>query len=433
MGQRVAQVRRLMSSDERIGMGFNSESGLAVGTPFDLDALEVEADPDAPGQRVLSTITIVNSHEELMETMGMSMEAQGRYGFFSGALKAQFASSTKYNSTSTFLMAKVIVQNPLKRATELRLTEEARKVLDVPGTGVENFTRAFGDSFVRGLQSGGEFYAVMRITSMTTSSQSDLAVELEAEYNGLAAAGSFMGKFQEAKLNETSRAEFSATVYQRAGAGEDAGMVTDVGEVLARVKAFPRIVEDDPVAYEVEVATYDTLPLPLPVPEEEDSFLLALRDARERKLRYVQTRNDLEFARSHPEYYEDLPDDEVLLAAMSTYTQLISAVMDHGIELATGRMKPPRMFDAAALPTPLAEPAPIVLKRVSTVVGTVRVPDVIGEGFFPVTDLLVCLQHGGGLNGCLDGTAFPGQDDELHPIDISRDVAEFINLGIGAR
>src|SRR5690242_17341645 len=104
----IAQVRRLMANDETVGMGFNSESGLAVGTPFDLDQIVVEADPNAPGQVVFSDISLVESHEQLMESIGLAVEAQGRYGFFSADLKAQFASSTDYNSTSTFLVAKVI-------------------------------------------------------------------------------------------------------------------------------------------------------------------------------------------------------------------------------------------------------------------------------------------------------------------------------------
>ena len=80
----IPQVRRLMANDARIGMGFNSESGLAVGTPFKIDEVVVEADPDAPGQDVFSTITLVNSHDELMESLGLDIRAQGRYGFFLG-------------------------------------------------------------------------------------------------------------------------------------------------------------------------------------------------------------------------------------------------------------------------------------------------------------------------------------------------------------
>jgi hypothetical protein len=60
---RVPQVRRIIFNDEEIGMGFNSESGLAVGTP--LEDFTIQPTPGATGQEVTASITIVNSHEEL--------------------------------------------------------------------------------------------------------------------------------------------------------------------------------------------------------------------------------------------------------------------------------------------------------------------------------------------------------------------------------
>lgn len=94
---RIPQVRRIEFNDEEIGMGFNSESGLAVGTA--LEGFTIEENPAASGMEVLASITIINSHEELMKNLGMSFEAQGRYGFFSASAKAQFSESTNYNST----------------------------------------------------------------------------------------------------------------------------------------------------------------------------------------------------------------------------------------------------------------------------------------------------------------------------------------------
>jgi hypothetical protein len=177
----IPQVRLLMSKNKRIGMGCNSDSGLAVGTPFEMDNIDGKADPRSPGQVVFSTITLINTHEELLKNMGLSVEAEGRYGFFSAALKAQFAETTSYNSTSTFLMAKVIVQNPFKRGRNFNLTPDANAVLQVPGTGIKTFQTAFGDSFVRGLQTGGEFYAVIRITSVPSRTERDLSASLQAE------------------------------------------------------------------------------------------------------------------------------------------------------------------------------------------------------------------------------------------------------------
>lgn len=359
-GTPVPQIRRLMSNDETVGMGFNSESGLAIGTPFVVDDLTVESDPNAPGQQVFSTITIINTHEALIQSIGMSLDAQGRYGFFSAALKAQFSESTSFNSMSTFLTAKVIVQNPFLRGRNFKLDAPAQTLIGPPTQG-DLFKRAFGDSFVRGVQTGGEFYAVMRITSVSQTKQQELAGSLQAEYQGFAAAGSFKLQFEQANSQADTRSEFSGMMYQRAGTGEKIAPVISIEDVLERVRDFSEIAKAEPVAYEIEVATYDTLPLPLPTPEEQEDFLVCLRDARAKKLRYLQMKNDLEFAQLHRNMFIDLAPDEVLLAGAVAYTELLNAVMNHGIELATGRMRPPRMFEPDKLG--LKEPAPIRLTR----------------------------------------------------------------------
>jgi hypothetical protein len=425
-GQKIAQVRRLMFHDERVGMAFNSESGLALNSPFALDEMIVDEDPNAPGMEVFSTITQINSHEQLMESIGLSVEAQGRYAFFSADMKAQFSESTSYESTSTFLIAKVIVENPFTRGRNFKLTADNEKLLR---TQEAIFKQAFGDSYVRGMQTGGEFYSVIRITSVSTVTQSDLAVTLQAAYQGLVTAAEFQGKFNEANKSDKTRTEFSALMFQRAGTGSQISPTRDIAEVLARVKEFPTIVQASPVAYEIEVATYDTVPLPFPTPEEAENFSFALRDASAQKLHYIQARNDLELARRHPELFVDLPPHEVLLGAINAYTQLINEVMRHGIELSTGRMQPPRAFDPSKLAVPLSEPAPIPLKRApGGPAGVVRLPDLVGADVFQMAQLQVCLAQGGALRACVDGTAFLGPDGELRPISIDSDVAEFLNM-----
>lgn len=425
---KIAQVRRLMSNDERVGMGFNSDSGLAVGTPFEFDDIIVEVDPDAPGQVVFSTITLIDSHEQLMESLSLAVDAQGRYGFFSADLKAQFAESTSYNSTSTFMIAKVIVENPFKRGRGFALTPDNENMVR---TQKETFTTAFGDSFVRGIQTGGEFYSVIRLTSVSTTTQTDLAIALQAEYQGLVTDISFEAQFQKANSSARTRSELSAMMFQRAGIGSEISPTKEFSDVLARVKQFPTIVNASPTAYEIEVATYDTLPLPLPTPEEEESFDFALRDASDKKLRFIQARNDLDFARQHPVFFVDLPADEVLVGAIESYTKLINEVTRHGIDLSTGTMDPPQVFDPSLLLPPLVEPAPIALTRApSGGVGVVRIPNLVGADIGPITELVTCLSHGGTLPACLAGTAFTGEDNLVIPIIIDRDTADFLHMAL---
>lgn len=361
---RVPQVRRLIFNDEEIGMGFNSESGLAVGTA--LEQFSVQENPTASGQEVAASIRIINSHEELQQSLGMSFEAQGRYGFFSASAKASFSEKTNFNSTSTFLLASVVVSNALRRGKNFRVTPDAQALLTA--NRFAEFKTAFGDSFVRGLQTGGEFYAVVRITSVATATQTELAAKLHGEANGLFAAGSFSASFEQANRTSSSRSEYTATMYQKAGAGAQIAPTVTIGEVLERYKRFPEIAAAAAAAYETEVVTYDTLPLPVPTPEEQEAFLFALADARDKKLRYIQARNDLEFAKQNPAYYEGLPADDVLAAAVGGYTRLVNAVVEHAVRLSRGQMSPPRLFDPASLTPPLAEPAPVPLRRVRAAV-----------------------------------------------------------------
>ena len=126
---------------------------------------------------------------------------------------------------------------------------------------------------------------------------------------------------------------------------------------------MPAIANQRPIAYETEVVTYDTLPLPVPTPEEQEDFLFALRDARTQKLRFIQTRNDLEFARRNREFFEDLPDNTVLANAATVYVKLLNAVMAHAIALSRGEIRPPRIFDPSLVTPPLEEPDPIPMIR----------------------------------------------------------------------
>ena len=99
---RVPQVRTLIFNTEEIGMGFNSDTGLAVGTALDFDVPTKE-----PGQEAHATAEFVTSHEALMESLNVSSQAQGRYGFSSGSAKVKFSKNTSYNSVSTFVLGKL--------------------------------------------------------------------------------------------------------------------------------------------------------------------------------------------------------------------------------------------------------------------------------------------------------------------------------------
>lgn len=217
---------------------------------------------------------------------------------------------------------------------------------------------------MRGIKTGGEFYAVMRITSTDSSVETDLGITLEAEINGVVAGGSFNGKLKDKNQEGQSRSEFSCQFFQRGGAGApEIGATLSLDEIKIRLHDFPDAVAKHPFPYEIEVATYDTIPIPLPTKEQRDDFLLALADADQQKLRFLQTRNDLTFAAEHPEFFDNPPEPKVLQAAAGIFLQAANAAIAHAVKLSQGEINPPQLFDPAKATPPISIPTVPSLRK----------------------------------------------------------------------
>ena len=353
----VAQVRRLNYNGEDVGMGFNSDTGLAVGT-----ALKFTTPAGVVSQEATADVRIVTSHQDLMSSLHMSAGLEGRYAFASASLKVDFAQKTQYNSSSTFVVAKMVVTNVVTRGQNFTLNPDQQHLLD--SNQMDVFNRAFGDSFVRGHYTGGEFYAVMRITSVDSKTESNLAASLHGGLQSGVASVDFKADLDKANSHAETTSEFSVTFFQKGGLGADEiGTTLDIDDIKKRLKTFPNAVRDHPFPYFIEVATYDTIPLPLPTKEQQEDFLLAIADADEKKLKYLQAHNDCDFASEHPDYFFDPPTRPVLLTMSETYLQLANGAIDHAVRLSKGEIVPPRLFDPAKLVPPVSEPAIVLRKR----------------------------------------------------------------------
>jgi hypothetical protein len=355
---KVDQVRLLEFNNEEIGMGFNSDTGLAIGTALDFDPPDPQTSDEA-----ISDVTIITSHESLMDTLNMSASAEGRYAFSHGSIKTSFSNSTGYNSTSTFVVARMVMASTVTRGKNFRIKPAAAALL--ASNQMDAFTTAFGDSFVRALFKGGEFYAVMRVTSVDTTTQTSLAGDLAADFEAGAAGAKFQAHLDEANKQERTHSEFFVNFYQKAGAGADEiGTTLSVDEIKTRLHNFPNAVLNHAFPYKTEIATYDTVPIPLPTKEQQEDFLLALQDADAQKLKFLETRNTLLFAIEKPEFFDGLPTADTLQAAANAYLTASNAAIEHAVKLSKGEISPPQLFDITKVTPPLVLPV-IALKRKS--------------------------------------------------------------------
>lgn len=121
----------------------------------------------------------------------------------------------------------------MRRGKNFEVSQPAKDLLTVANS--EAFKMAFGDNFIRGLQTGGEFYSVIRITSVAISKRVDRAATLQAEANGLIAAASFEASFAGANSSASTHSEYNATMYQHAGSGCRPGARPPSGRHLRRL------------------------------------------------------------------------------------------------------------------------------------------------------------------------------------------------------
>lgn len=418
------QVKRMpYRGNMSFGRGVNTLTGEVLGLALQCDAPVATAGVD--GQESIVDVQMINSHEQLMKSMGLSVEASGRYGLFSAEGKFGLAEKSSYNSQSSFIVASCRVQNAFLQVNHANLLPEAAQMLKDNRPDV--FKTTYGDSFVRGLLTGGEFFAVVQITSTDEETQKSLAASLHAECQGLVASGSFSMAFNQESSSKKSKTEVAINFYQRAGQDEQLAFTKNADEVLARLKAFPSIARAHPIGYEAEVANYNTLALPMPNFVEIENREFALQDCARLRLKYLTIRNDIEFARTNPVFFDNLPTDQTLQEMQNKYEMAINFLMRHASRIAGGTMEP-KIFVPAEYDANLAE-LPLVNLTRKAATAYVSVPDLRG---LSVTAAKQNLQQ---IGLVADSNAIAVDKNSAQPLDVvtSQDPLPGTELPAGGR
>jgi hypothetical protein len=369
----MAQVIVIPFDGQEIGQGFNSDTRESIGTGLIVD--NVSEDPSADGQTVSTQFESIATQDDLMEALGMSTSVDARYALFSGGAKVSFAESHAVNSFSSYVAGRCQVQNAIRHGHGFHLTPEAQALLTAER--MDEFRTAFGDMFVRSLKTGGEFYVVARITSVSEDHQETLAASLNGAYNGLVTSVEFQANFNKAMQETSNRTEVTVWMNQAGGLGQQNSFTgPDAVKILDRLSQFPQSAHDHAAGYETELAAYDTIPIPIPTLEERDDRNLVLSDCANQKMGFLKALADLELAigDNGNVLFENLPSRDALGAMEAAYRTALSALMAHAIKVSTGEMDPPQMFVANPIP-----PAINFTKKAFSVAPTLLpVPNLIG-------------------------------------------------------
>jgi hypothetical protein len=197
------------------------------------------------------------------------------------------------------------------------------------------FRKAYGDGFVRAALTGGEFYVLLEIVHEETSTQKSIAASIQAEYNGFVAGGEVSFALSSETKSKMGQSQIRIVQYQASGTGVNTSVVTNVDEVMTRLKQFPQIVKDNPVSVQVEIASYDTIPQLQANLEARSALRSALDDCARKKASYKQTIDELEFfmTAQNRKFFLNPPSDEEAHEAKIKYTKVWNAVAGHSIAL----------------------------------------------------------------------------------------------------
>ncbi len=286
------------------GAGVNLLNGNIAGRA--VDAGPVTEPTGADGQIVTYNLQKVSSFADLYEAIGISVAVSGQYGLFSADGKFKYAKESNFNSQATFLVAHCVVQNAFAQVESPRLVADAIDLVKRGKTDV--FQGRYGDGYVRGMQSGGEFACIISVTCSTKEMQESIAADLQAKYGGLFASAQVDVSLDTSSKSKIGKSELSISSLQRGGSGDEQSITSDVEAVMARLVAFPAQVARHPVPYGVQVASYATLALPdgpnlIDIRAQNDALAAYAR----LQLKLLALANDVEFLQLHPEFFVDPP------------------------------------------------------------------------------------------------------------------------------
>lgn len=340
-----------------LAKGFNSLTGMSKGKIFtSFDFTETTA---AQGQEVDFRMDQIESIESLYESMGISVEAEGRYGLFSASAKFDLAQESNFNSHSVFILLKARVKNAVKRIQNYTINPEIIQLYKDGKT--ERLQRGFGDSYIEGIITGGEFFALYELICTDQKSKDDISAELRTSAGGILASVDVTAKFNSLVTAASSKQNLKIILYQSGGKGLQ--IATSPDEIVNRAKAFPDLVKDNlGVPYEVIYSSYETLPLPEGpnyVDIENKKFVL---DSYSKDIVQLRTKfNDLKYILLNPEEFEfdghDLEEKEItdLSDVLNALGENINDYTRHARECAESPLKcetfvPTKLIDMTKVP-----------------------------------------------------------------------------------
>ncbi|MGW7196161.1 PASTA domain-containing protein [Streptomyces chryseus] len=313
----------------KVGLGYDVLTGVATKSPAVMGT-SLTAPAQAGGQIVTKTLQIAQETSVLHQALGISGDVSAGSMFGDASAKFKFASDIAVNSFSLYVVVGVQVFNATQTLDNPVLSEEAADLLRKHKTA--RFRDRFGDRFILGIKTGGEYFAIYKVESLDTTERSSIAGEIHARAGAPGVAGGSLDAAISSKI-AASKSKLDVSVHVFQAGGSNTGTETTLDAIMQKARVFPTLVGvDQGVPYSMLVHDYRGLALPgdeltfIDVQNQQDvlTFNASLLNG------FSTVINNIDFVRKNIDHFKNADgsnvDDAVLAKARKDCLQQVDAI-----------------------------------------------------------------------------------------------------------
>ena len=214
-----------------------------------LDTVVTASQTASSGGTSSSYYSVATSYEELCSSLQLSAKATAAFGATGTATaKMKFANDFRMTTYGVAAVAYARRCEGTVQATAYSLSDDAYALIESdPGA----FARAHGDSWVKSVETGGEYYAVYMFYCQSTEQQQQISAKLKAGVNGSSAE--FKMAIDSAVSTHAAESQFAQEV-----SGDPADPVpTSPDDMAAYAHTFLSTTLNNPVVFDYTVLGYE--------------------------------------------------------------------------------------------------------------------------------------------------------------------------------
>lgn len=295
-----------------LGLGYNSASNIVHPVPAFVNVGNTYSVSMAQGQEVYMRIELLSNTLSLAEQMGVSASASLSYALTNkGSAKAFFSQSSKQNNYSIYVLVQIYVTNNttlLDLTKNYELKPEAKKLL--PQNQPE-FIQQYGESFVSGIITGGEFIGILEIKSESDQEFQEIKTKLKGSGNWGAYDIKGSATFEKKLEEVTSEYSLTTTVLKRGGTGPFLENLTRESFIKEALEFPEKVKGDNAYPYAALLTSFNNIPREIPFYLDITNQTSTLDRLGKWRQQLLNLLNDMEYARENPREFPGINLDLV--------------------------------------------------------------------------------------------------------------------------